>query len=611
MRVLLVTIPLNPVPTGFPPMGCLSIIHYLRKQGTCEAELLNIDSSRIDYGEVLEQIKLRKPDVLGISAVVSTSYHYTRRLAVDVKEMLPETLIVVGGNMAASAEVLLRKASIDICVIGEGEVVFDNMVMRAKETTNPVDYTDIKGLAFLDDEGKMVNTGYEAPLLASQLYDMNWEDLAKCSDIDFYFPPAFVDGKPVGQWQLTDPRTYEAHRRDKTVGFLACVKGCVARCTFCHRFEKGVRHIPVPVLMARIEEMISKFNVGFLRLGLETFGIDKRWLKEFCEEIKKFDVLWESGVTRADSVTQEWIATMKDAGCIALSFGNETGSERILKIMEKKVDMEENNNALKWTVEAELFTTIQLVLGMPGENRETIKETIGFCNRAISWSSRMSPYDFSINRVMALPGSPLYEYGRRKGMIGGDVDSEEKYLLSISNCYTNDDPRTLNFTGYPELEFRIWMMLITVEVNYHYVRMYGIDHYNQMLAQSIGISGERQEALKLLSPAPKSGAEDIPLPSVMSLLSSGQFGLAMRRCPVLFYRIRHFLWIFVLIKVVRNQGVAITIGLFAEYVVHKIKSTVMPRKFEYDYKSLRKIIEKDISPLPNDTEEMVPLRKGR
>ena len=77
-----------------------------------------------------------EPDVLGISAVVSTAYEYSKRLSCDIKNILPETLIVLGGNMGASANVLLRKTGVDLVVVGEGEQIFLDVVERASKT-NP------------------------------------------------------------------------------------------------------------------------------------------------------------------------------------------------------------------------------------------------------------------------------------------------------------------------------------------------------------------------------------------------------------------------------------------------------------------------------------------
>ena len=82
-----------------------------------------------------------------------------------------------------------------------------------------------------------------------------------------------------------DPRTHQPHRNDKTIFTVVASKGCVARCTFCHRWDKGIRFIPLPILMKRIDSLIQNYNLGFIDFGDENFGSDKKWLKDFLHEI--------------------------------------------------------------------------------------------------------------------------------------------------------------------------------------------------------------------------------------------------------------------------------------------------------------------------------------
>ena len=93
--------------------------------------------------------------------------------------------------------------------------------------------------------------------------------------------------------------------------------------------------------------------------------------------------------------------------------------------MEKKVELEDNFKAMKWITEVGLHTTIQLVLGMPGEDNSTIKETAKFAAYGATLKRDKNPLDLSINYAQALPGTPLYEYARSKGLIGESVEDGE------------------------------------------------------------------------------------------------------------------------------------------------------------------------------------------
>jgi len=611
MNIMMVTIPLRDAPSHGVPYGVLTVMNYVRKHGYGDIELYHIDDNRPSYDDVLAHIKSQKPDVLGISAIVSTAYDYTKKLSVDVKAMLPDTLIVTGGNMAASAEILLRKTGTDLIVIGEGEKAFLNILKRAETTHDPVDYADIKGVALIDGDGKFVNTGYEFAMPVDEIWDVDFADLERAADINKVFFKAFDEEGPVSQWIANDPRSAEPHRREKTLGHIACVKGCVARCTFCHRWDKGIKHIAIARIMAELDHHIEKYNVGFVMIFAETFGNDKRWLKEFCEEIKKRDVLWWSGGIRANAMaaTPEWIATMKDAGCACLTYGNETGSEKMLQVMEKKVSLEDNYNSMKWTMEAGIYTGIQLVIGMPGETNETIQETIEYCKFVTTLSRDKDPNYMSSNYAQALPGTPLYEFGRHRGLIGHDLESEEDYLSSISDRNARDETTTLNFTDESTLTCRTWRPRITINVNYNFVQTFGADQYNRVVTDNKNFRN-LVDGLHGLS-AEKITGGGYKIPGLLRLMKLRYYGLAMICHPAFFYRIRFLLPVMVLIIILRNEGSERFWGLLGEHLKHGLTGLFKRRRFPYQYKTLRKLVADDLGPLPTDVPEMQPLRDGR
>jgi len=630
MRTMLVTTPIRPRPTEFPPIGSLSIIAYLRRQGINDIEFYHIDANRPRYEDVLAHIRERAPGVIGISAVVSTAYAYTKRLTLDIKAMLPDTLVVVGGNLAASAEILLKRTGTDLCALGEGERVFLNVVRRAESTRRPGDFKDIPGLALLDERGEMVNTGYETALDRAEVYDLDWEDLARSCDLDWYIVPAFDGDKCFRHGFRQDPRTYEPHRRNKRIITIPSAKGCVARCTFCHRWDKGVRYVPVDNLRQRLTALVDKYDVGFIQVGDENFGTDRRWLKEFCALMREFDFLWKVGGMRVNCVDEDTILLMKESGCTYIAYGMETGSERMLEIMEKKTSIADNRNAMKWTIEAGLSTPIQIVLGMPGETPDTVRETIDFCTYGLTLSPDQNPNELSVNYAQALPGTPLYEFARSTGRTGQREDDEEAYLLRISDKDAHDEVTTLNFTEFPRLVCQTWRPLITIEANYAYVRKFGLAHYHARLLEDSNYfirkqpdSGYFANPKRILESSALSdtihdasaryelGPDDRQVPGLWHLMRSGLFGLALICHPVFFYRIRRLLPAVILLRNFARNGASYSISLLTEYVMFYATRFWRRSPFPYKYRSLRKIVDQDIGPLVGDTPAMQALRRGR
>lgn len=628
MKIMMITIPIRPTPSFFPPMGSLSIISYLERNGIPGVELYHIDGNRPSYEEALRHIVEAKPDVLGVSAVVSTSYAYTKRITLDVKKALPDCLVVVGGPMAASGELLLRRTGADLCGLGEGEKVFLNVVRRAETTRRPADFKDIRGLLLIDEKDRLINTGFEDPLDAAEVYEFDWKILEQATDINTYLP--VIDDTPgMPERFQHDPRYAQDHRRGKRGATIDASKGCVARCTFCHRWDKGIRYFPVEVLERRIRHLVETYDVGYIFFGDENFGTNRKWLAEFLAMIAKFDLLWRVGGMRVNCVNPEQIAAMRDAGCVGILYGMETGSERILQVMEKKVKLQDNYNAMQWTLEAGVATVVQLVIGMPGESPETIAETTEFCKFAQTLNPDQNPNDISINYAQALPGTPLYEYALHKGLVPATLDSEEEYLLRVSDKEASDEARTLNFTAYPFLVCQTWRTWMTTEINYAYVKRFGIEHYRKIMLT---------DGKYLKKPQPDSGyfappkklvdtsiatiaaleqgqtavlGDELRMPSLWGLLKQRKFGLALICYPVLAHHIRHFFLLLVTFKSLQNQGLRRTLPLIREYLGHLGGRLLDRARTIKEYKSLRKIVVEDLGKVPSDSEEIVPLRRGR
>lgn len=603
-RVLLVTIPLRSDPDDFPPFGSMAVISALRRAGF-DAGLYDIDSRRPAFADALATIVRAAPDVLGISAVVSTGYDYVKRLSLGVKELLPGTTIILGGNMGASGDVLLRKTGVDFVALGEGERVAVDFLTEYRNGLRPEALARIPGLLFAGADGQLVNTGYAEPLPKEEIFALDWRILEEAADMAHFFPQPTLE-RLAGAGFRFDPRIHQPHRQGKAMATLVSSKGCVSRCTFCHRWDKGIRNLPVAAVVERLREVMVRYNVGFVTFADENFGADQKWLLEFCAAIKPLDLLWRVGGMRVNRITPELLTTMKAAGCSAVYFGMETGSARILEVMEKKVKVEDNYNAIRWIVEAGLHTSIQLVIGMPGENWETIRETGDFLSYGACLSADRNPLELSITHAQALPGTPLYEFARAKGMIGADVDGEETYLLAISNRNAADASTSLNFSGYPRLVKDSWRPYLILRATQAFVRKFGQAAYDRHLARSQYFSeGRDMEA-----------AAKPRVPGILALLRACRFQLVVLRYPVLSYRCRVLLPLLMFVFSIREQGLRQALGLLGEYVSYLLRRLLPVGKVRFEafglpYISLRKIVFGRKDAMDAVDAAVVPLRKGR
>lgn len=647
-KIVVCTTPLRPVPTDYPPIGSLSVLSALNKAGFDNTVFYNIDLLRPEFEEALATLEKEKPDILGISAVVSTAYSYVKKLSLEIKRRLPDTTILLGGNLGASAEILLRKTGVDFVCTGEGERTATDFVRCWTRTSIKSGFSEVKGLAFLNESGEMITTCFPEPVTDEEVYDIDWSILEDLGQISYFVIPK-EESSLVHQAFSRYPETHEPHRRGKTVAPLVSAKGCVARCTFCHRWDRGIRFIPVPVLMKRIDYFIEKHNAGFISFGDENFGSNKRWLNEFLPEMKKRDLIWSVAGMRVSTISPEWIVRLKDAGCLSIHYGMESGSQRMLDIMEKVTTVEQNKNAVKWMAEQNLDSVLQLIIGMPGETQETLRETIDFTRFFAEQQPTVDPNDLSINFAQALPGTPLYEISRRKGLIGTTLDDEEAYLLRISDRDARDAETYINFTDYPTLILERWRFDIQNETRHAYIQKWGLDKYFEMIYESprfqpvtpqksgsdegdSGYFADPHRAKEKLSaePAPQKikiessrsadSLHDVKetleikhrkIPSVLKLIRERKLVYIPMLHPQLFWRLRHFALLFILTGTYSKWGLKVTLRLFWDYLKWRLVPNG-PERFSVQYRSLRKLVRENfLPPIPSDSAAMEPLRKGR
>ncbi|MBI5631804.1 MAG: cobalamin B12-binding domain-containing protein [Elusimicrobia bacterium] len=627
-RIVVATTPIRPLPTDYAPVGSLSVLSALNRAGYKNTHFYNIDLLRPSYEQAVRDIAALKPDVFAISAVVSTAYEYTKKLSLDVKRALPGTTVIMGGNLGTSAEILLRKTGIDFIVTGEGErAAVDFMRLWETAPKSREEYRQVKGLAFVDGKGELAVTPYAEPLKPEELYDIDWGILEDLGQLDYFIVPAANSGK-LAVTDREDPKIIKVKRDGKTVAMINTCKGCVARCTFCHRWDKGIRYIPVPVLMRRMDEMMRRHNVGFFRMGDENFGSDKRWLSEFLAEIKKRDVLWRVGGMRVNSITPEYIDLMKAAGCVTIFYGMESGSQKMIDVMEKKTTVEQNKRVMKWMVEKDVSTIIQLIVGMPGEDTGTVAETCDFLRYSATLTPDWDPNNVSVNFAQALPGTPLYEVGRRRGLIGQSLDDEEEYLLKISDRDARDGETAINFTEFPRLLLERWHYDLQSAGRFAFIEKFGMEAYKRILAKSALFEEEpdsgyfaspaRDRVLessastdKLHQQADRSKFSMSRYPSILALIRMRKFNMLPILHPRLFMRLGFISTWIVFINAARKYGVAQIPHMVGEYLSWRVTGLFVRRQ-GFPRLSLRKMVnENHLPPIPADSPAMESLRAGR
>ncbi|MBU4502207.1 MAG: B12-binding domain-containing radical SAM protein [Nanoarchaeota archaeon] len=447
----------------YPKFAIVSLLKWMEKYGY-HGDFYDIDMLLPTPDEMSEYFKTNQPDVVGLSAIVSASYLQVKTISNIVRKAAPSAWIVLGGNMAAAANVLLRKTGIDICFLGDGEksfVAFLDYVKTHGRKKDVPELSKIKGIAFLNNENEMEFTDYGEPIPDNENpmidYDLLAKGLLKPDMIKNYFR----DAKKCS-WFCDSPRVYEKNRKPN----MACVftsKGCVNRCTFCQRFCKGYHVFDPEKFDKHLTDLKEKYDVQLISFQDENFGTNKKHSYEIAKTLKKHDFLWITGGLRCGHLTLEDLKFFKECGCIKVGFGVESGSDKILKIMEKRYTVENIYTDLKNRHECGLDWGLGFCVGMPGETDETIMESGKFLGK-IALMQGVPPTDLQvvIPYVTAYPGTPLYEYALLQCMIENSVDGEESYLISVSDKYSTKY-NFLNLTGMSPQTVLFWDYLLRYE----------------------------------------------------------------------------------------------------------------------------------------------------
>ncbi len=425
-----------------PPYGAMYIARSLMDEGHEVKIEVGDDWKSFDFEELHKRIEGFSPDAIGFSATVSTSYKYVKVASKYIKQHFPDIKIIVGGGLTAAADVVLKNTDIDIVILGEGDITIKYLIDKIKEKG---DYSDVNGIAYRERD-RILYTAPRSPIAKLDTLGYPVFDLV---DIEKYLINAhdFIRGYP--SYRDWDKRFYEPHRNTKILR-IPTSRGCTSKCSFCYRHMSGIRQFSFDYLFDYIEFLMDKFDTNQFSFGDECFSPSKKWSWKFIEAFKKrnIDIMFQIFGMRVDTVNREILHAFKEIGCWMIEYGFESGSQKMLNVIEKRVSVQDNINVALWTKEAGIYTMPAFVLGMPGETTETINETIDFLKK-INYEKFQYTYAFPV------PGTPLYDYARLKGYI---VD-EDKYLEEIYDFTPNDFIESkvfINFTSEDKATMAKW-----------------------------------------------------------------------------------------------------------------------------------------------------------
>ena len=369
------------------PLGLAYIAASLEKNNIdvsiCDAAVSDLGAYAIS-----KKIKDDHFNIVGITMLTPT-YAHVKYLAITIKNNDQEIKLVVGGPhpTALPEDTLNRIPQIDYVITGEGEYSMVALV-KAIEQNKPVN--DIAGVAYRNNGHVVVNS----PELIENLDDLS-------------LPARHL--LPMDKYHMTATRTNTVHSYTVSVA-----RGCPFKCTYCFRtFGLKFRHHSTERTIEEIKILIKDYGAEEINLEADTLTLNKKFITDLCQGIIKNGlnklIRWTCE-SRVDTVNKEILELMKEAGCWQISYGVESGSQRLLNLVEKGEKLEQFKQIFKLTKEIGISIRAFFMLGLPTETREESLETINFAKILnAEWSQ------FTI--ATPFPGTKLFELAKEEGGI--------------------------------------------------------------------------------------------------------------------------------------------------------------------------------------------------
>ncbi len=386
---------LSPVPL----LGIASLAAVLEREGHL-VQVIDQFALRISPEDLVERLRAFQTEAVGFS-VLTPNMAAVKEVLPLLRRSLPGVPVILGNiHPTRFHRELCQRGEADVCVRGEADETLPDLIDALSRGRG---LASVAGISFRSPSGEVVTTG-PRPLVAD------------------------LDSLPLPAWHLFD---LDLYARDPMIASRRPVvpvqtsRGCAYSCDFCAQGEvfEGVRQRTIASVvdeMITLSDRLSVHDFGFIDAY---FPLNRRQGMAFCSELRRRGVekrfQWISE-TRVDKVDLEMLQEMKECGCRLLMYGIEVGDAKVLQESNKRTQLEQARDAVRWTREAGILAMGLFILGLPGDDRRS-------CQRTAAFARELGCDIAKFNIAVPYPGSPFYErYREEEGAV--DVfDEPERY----------------------------------------------------------------------------------------------------------------------------------------------------------------------------------------
>lgn len=417
MRISFIEPKWNQLVNSYPSLGLGYLAAVAEQEGhECRIHDFGL-RPHVPVEEDVKEVLEFKPDLVAFTSM-TTSYYSVEKAAQIIKEELGVPIIIGGPHATTLPEETLKNPNIDFLIFGEGEVAWRNFIQALEAGDDRWDM--IQGLWFKTEDGTIVSGG-NAPLVK------NLDELPFPARHLFNLE-AYPLYAPNGERMIT----------------LMSSRGCPYNCSFCFKGIVGrtYRQRSPQNIVAEIRDIMEKYGTRNFYFIDDLFTINVKRLEKILDYMieSNLDIRFRC-LARVDRVNPELLKKMYKAGCRQIHYGIESGNEEVLKRTAKHINLEQVRQAVQWTEEAGIASKGYFILGLPGDNEQTIQDTIEFAA-----SLPLTEAMFSI--ATPFPGTKLWEeLIQRRPELKYNADFTKAYYY---NSYTSEIAPFMNVSDVPD-----------------------------------------------------------------------------------------------------------------------------------------------------------------
>jgi len=443
------------------PLSIVFLGTFLEHQGY-QVRLFDEQIELLTESRIQDMVNEFHPGVIGFTCT-TPGMARAHEIAADIKKINPVIKVVMGNiHPTVLPEETLKDPNVDLVVRGEGEFTFLEYLQALEQQG---DVTKINGISHRLN-GKFNHTE-----------NRNYE-----KDLDV-FPPV--------NWKLlTD------HHDSYSIEWILTSRGCPYKCVFCsarsvsgykYRFNSPQR------VIKEVDVVVQNYGMKFFSFADDNFVVRKERTREICK------LLIERGYhkettwlcqTRADAVNESLLQLMREAGCEYISFGIETGTQRLLDLIGKSLKIDTIEKAVNMAHRVGIKTRGSFMLGLPTETKEDSQATIDFALRL--------PLDIAkFNLAVPYPGTELLNMAIAEGLQVSDDWSNINTAAGLSNTQafyipqgrTMEELAKLQKLAHTKFYIRpkqIWRILKRENIDFNLPKINSPRHFFEL----IGAAGE-------------------------------------------------------------------------------------------------------------------------